>query len=95
MKINSHYNNINFGTSYRKVVKNTYRLGDCYEASTYFFVKDLQWNKFFNHLIEKYKNTPKINVFSLACSDGSEAYSIAMLLISKLGEKTQKSSFLL
>lgn len=93
MEVNNHYNNINFGTSYRKVIKNTYQLGDCYEASTYFFVGGLQWNKFFNHLIEKYKNTPKVNVFSLACSDGSEAYSIAMLLISKLGEENAKKFF--
>ena len=94
MQINDkHYSHINFGTSYRKVVKPGYILGDCYEASTYFFVKGLQWNKFFNHVIEKYKNTPKVNVFSLAGSDGSEAYSIAMLLISKLGEENAKKFF--
>ncbi|MBD5402425.1 hypothetical protein HDR58_06450 [bacterium] len=94
MKIDNYTNNhTNFGTSYRKVIKPSYQLGDCYEASTYFFVKGLQWNKFFNHLIEKYKDTPKVNVFSLACSDGSEAYSIAMLLISKLGEDKAKKYF--
>ena len=93
MEINNHYNHINFGTSYRKVVKASYILGDCYEASTYFFVRGLQWNKFFNHVIEKYKNTPKVNVFSLACSDGSEAYSIAILLLSKLGEENAKKFF--
>lgn len=93
MKIDNQNISINFGTSYRKVLKPGYTLGECYEASTYFFVEDLQWNKFFNHIIEKYKNTPKVNVFSLACSDGSEAYSIAMLLISKLGEEKAKKFF--
>ncbi len=93
MRINNQYNTINFKTSYRKVIKPGYILGDCYEASTYFFVKGLQWNKFFNHIIEKYRNTPKVNVFSLAASDGSEAYSIAMILISKLGVEGAKKYF--
>ncbi len=93
MKIDNQHNLINFGTSYRKVIKPTYRLGDCYEASTYFFVKGFHWNKFFNHAIEKYKNTPKVNVFSLASSDGSEAYSIAMMLIAKLGEENARKFF--
>lgn len=91
MKIDNHYYGINFGTSYRKVVKPSYTLGDCYEASTCFFKEDFPWNSFFDNAIKKYENTSKINIFSLACSDGSEAYSIAMLLISKLGlEKAQK-----
>lgn len=93
MRIDNQYSTINFKTSYRKVIKPSYIMGDCYEASTYFFRKDLQWNKFFNHIIEKYQNTPKVNVFSLASSDGSEAYSIAMILISKLGEKVAKKFF--
>lgn len=91
MKIDAQNYYTSFGTSYRKVVnKKTWELGNCYEASTYFYVKGLQWNKFFNEVIEKFKNTPKVNVFSLACSDGSEALSIAMLLISKLGNKANK-----
>ena len=91
MKIDVQNYHTNFGTSYRKVVnKKTWELGACYEASTYFFANGLQWNKFFNEVIEKYKNTPKVNVFSLACSDGSEALSIAMLLLSKLGAKVNK-----
>lgn len=93
MRIDSQPNIINFGTSYRKVMKPSYLLGDCYEASTYFFVDGFQWNKFFNYATEKFKNTPKVNVFSLACSDGSEAYSTAMLLISKLGEEKAKKYF--
>ena len=93
MKIDNQYNVINFGTSYRKVIKPTYALGDCYEASTWFFKDDFPWEQFFNNAIEKYKNTPKVNVYSLACSDGSEAYSIAMLLISKLGLENSKKFF--
>ena len=91
MKIHNYYNTINWGTSYRKVIKPSYSLGDCYEASTCFFKEDFPWQSFFDNAIKKYKNTQRINIFSLACSDGSEAYSIAMLLISKLGlEQAQK-----
>ena len=93
MRIDNQQSTINFKTSYRKVIKPGYLMGDCYEASTCFFRKDIQWNRFFNHIIEKYRNTQKINVFSLASSDGSEAYSIAMLLISKLGEEGAKKFF--
>ena len=93
MKISTQNYPTNFGTSYRRVLKSSYTLGDCYEASTYFYVHGLEWDKFFNQVVEKYKNIPKVNVFSLACSDGSEAYSIAMLLIAKLGLEGAKKYF--
>lgn len=90
MNIDTRYNSLNFKTSYKKVLTPNFVLGETYECSTYFFVKDFQWNKFFNYIIDKFKSTPKVNIFSLACSDGSEAYSIAMLLLSKLGNNAQK-----
>ena len=71
MKIDNHYYGINFGTSYRKVIKPSYSLGDCYEASTCFFEEDFPWKSFFDNSIKKYENTSKVNIFSLACSDGS------------------------
>lgn len=59
--------------------------------STRFMRCDLKWRKFTEHIIEKYKNKNKVNVYCYACSDGSEPYSLAMMLISKLGkEKAQK-----
>lgn len=59
MKIDNHYSAVNFGTSYRKVVKPSHSLGDCYEASTYFFTEDFPCKPFFNNVVEKYKNTSK------------------------------------
>lgn len=61
--------------------------------STWFFRDDLKWNEFGDYLVEKYKDTPKVNVYCYACSDGSEPYSLAMLLISKLGEQGAKKFF--
>lgn len=58
--------------------------------STMFFRTDFNWDKFITYLAEKYKNQHKVNVYCYACSDGSEPYSLAMGLISKLGEGAKK-----
>lgn len=79
---------MSFGTTYKKVYKDDGSLD--HETSTHFFVDDIQWNRLFDELIHKYQNTSKVNVFSLACSDGSEAFSIAILLITKLQGKSEK-----
>lgn len=90
MIIETKYTPINFGTTYRKVYKPNSTILLDHESSTSFYNAGLQWNKFFNHFIEKFKDVEKVNIFSLACSDGSEAFSTAMLLISKLGDKAKK-----
>ena len=41
MKISAQNYPTDFGTSYRKVIKPSYSLGDCYEASTYFMYTGL------------------------------------------------------
>ena len=62
-----------------------------YKNNTEFFRIDLNWNKFTDMLIEKYKHTDKVNIYNYACSEGAEPFSLAMLLIKKLGkEKAQK-----
>lgn len=86
--VNYKCQNLSFGTTYKKNYKNDGTLS--HESSTHFFVDDIHWNRLFNELIDKYKDTPKVNVFSLAGSDGSEAFSIAMLLITKLEDKANK-----
>lgn len=59
--------------------------------STKFFRIDFPWDSFTEHLIRKYANQDKVNIYNYACADGSEAFSLAMMLISKLGrEKAQK-----
>lgn len=59
--------------------------------TTNFFRIDLEWDKYTDFLIEKYKDQNKVDVYCYACSDGTEPYSLAMMLITKLGfEGAQK-----
>lgn len=64
-----------------------------YKTSTSFFRPDLDWNVFTNMLIRKYKNTEKVGIHCTACSEGAEPFSLAMLLIEKLGEKKAQKFF--
>ena len=48
---------------------------------TYPFRKDIDdWFALAKYVVENFKNKDKINVYSLACSDGSEAYTLAIVL---------------
>ena len=64
-----------------------------YRTTTYYFRGCTEWNKLANLLITKYRNVEKVNIIDHACSSGAEADSIAMILISKLGEKKAKKFF--
>lgn len=54
---------------------------------------DLDWHKLANILVEKYKNTNKVNIYCYACSEGAEPLSLAMLLIEKLGKEEAQKFF--
>ena len=49
---------------------------------TWLFRDCLDWKRFDNFLIEKYKDIPKVNVYNYACSNGSEAYTFIMEMFS-------------
>lgn len=49
--------------------------------STNFFREDLNWNDLTKYIIEHFKDIKKVNAYSLACSDGSEAYSYAISIM--------------
>lgn len=76
---------------YREVLDNAGNL--LYRSTTDLFRQDLNWNAFAEYLIKKFANQEKVNLYSFACSDGSEPYSLAMMLISKLGEAKAKKFF--
>ena len=44
----------------------------------------IDWNYFPHVLDDKFKNKEKVNVYSLGCSDGSEAYSFAISFLEEL-----------
>ena len=88
---NQHYikftpkNSINFGSNFRT--------GNYGKNWSTYFRRDLDWDDFATGLINKYKNTKKVNVYSLACSEGAEPLTLAMILIDKLGEKEAQKFF--
>lgn len=55
---------------------------------TNFFRPDLNWDVLFTHITKKMPEDTVI--LNYACSDGSEAYSLSLLLIDRLGEKAKK-----
>lgn len=55
---------------------------------TNFFRPDLNWDVLFRHITQKMPEN--IDIFNYACSDGSEAYSLSLLLLDRLGEKAKK-----
>lgn len=64
-----------------------------YRNSTAFFREDLNWGKFADTLIEKYKDVDKVHIYNYACSEGAEPLSLAMLLIEKLGKEKANKFF--
>ncbi len=65
--------------------------GEIYTSgSTEFFRFDIDWNKFSEYLEERFKNFDKVNTFDYACSDGSEAYSLSMMMQHKFKNKAKK-----
>ncbi len=61
-------------------------------TSTWFF-RDLNWEKFVKLLDRNFCDKPKVNIYSLAASDGSEAYSCAIAVKECIPEGRQNKFF--
>ena len=48
--------------------------------STWFFRDDINWNWLVSYMEHNFADKSKVNVYNLACSDGSEAYTLAICL---------------
>ena len=81
--------NISFGTYY-----NTVYAGKTdnvlYRNDTMLFRSDINWNTLTEHITQD--NSPK-KIYCYACSDGSEPYSLAIMMINKLGYNNAKQYF--
>lgn len=58
--------------------------------NTYFFRLSKIWEPLAQYLLERFKDVKKVNVYNLACSDGSEPLSLAMLIRSKYPQLATK-----
>ena len=47
---------------------------------TYFFRNDINWIAFMDYISERFQNIPKVETIIYGCSDGSEPYSLSMIL---------------
>ena len=66
---------------------------DLNTAHTTKYTTDGTWKGFRRTIIDNFKNTPKVNVYDFASSDGSEAYSFILSLIDELGEEEAQKFF--
>ena len=64
-----------------------------YSNRTFFFRKDLPWQSLAMYISKQFREVDKVNVYNFACSDGSEAYSLAIALIMRYGEEGAKKFF--
>lgn len=86
--------NPNF-TSNNRLVYNTINGKEklIYKNNSCYFRDDLNWQKFTDFIIKKYQGVEKVNLYSYGCSEGAEPFSIAMLLMEKLGLEKAKKFF--
>ena len=61
--------------------------------TTSWMFRDLDWGDFVQLLNENFKDKDKVNIYSLAASDGSEAYTCAIALKECLPNKINKKFF--
>ena len=79
--------------TYYPVIKPEIFAQDLVRTSTNLFREDLNWKFLTKYIIFNFLKTNKVNTYSLAGSDGSEAYSFAVMMMSKLPESMYNKFF--
>ena len=86
-------NSVNFKHWERTVYKSgtTYGIENVVRRNTTFFFREPAfWKYFTDFLDERFKNVPKINLYSYGCSDGSDPLTLIMKLIGDKSENVLK-----
>ena len=61
--------------------------------NTCLFRSDMNWSALNGYIKYRFSQDKKVNIYDYACSDGSEAYSLALKLNDEFGEKDAKRFF--
>ncbi len=99
LPVNTVYNNKNtFKSSFRVYYPDNYKKYDFFNTnlirtSTNIFREDLDWDKFIKFLNLHFAYKEKVNSYVMACSDGSEPFTYAMVIKEYLPENMQKKFF--
>lgn len=93
LPINRADNNINFKTCFRKYPSKS--MADFKDfampyvlTSTNIFREDVDWKNLVKYILFHFAEKKKVQSFSLACSDGSEAYTYAISLMEKIPDSS-------
>ena len=84
----SQQNQPNFGSNYVSYFDNAGKVVN--RSTTCFFRSDFNWQDFVLLLKDRYKWQSKVNIHNYACSDGSEPYSLTMMLLEETPEFAKK-----
>ena len=60
------------------------------ETTSWMFREDIDWIFLANYLEEHFKNKSKVQILNPACSDGSETYSLIIMLKEQMQEQADK-----
>lgn len=87
--------NCSFGTTARCYPNNkeTAVQDNVVLTNTWLFRDDVDWDNFVKYMEKTFRNKGKVHVYSLASSDGSEAFTLAMTL-NNIYDKTVTKKFL-
>lgn len=94
-KINAQNNITSFKSAHRvydtRLVNSFKSFGNKYvHTTTNLFREDFDWTNLARYISYHFADKSKVNAYSLACSDGSEAYTYAISLIEEVGQNFSK-----
>ena len=92
---NTQYHKTKFGSCFRTYAPKTIKTLDTFDkgivrTSTNLFRDDLDWLGLIKYIKTHFTNKSKVNMYSLASSDGSEAYSLAISIKEKMEHDNQE-----
>lgn len=88
MKVGNVATNLSFESNRRKYYIGPFR--DVVYTQTEMNRRDVDFENLARFMIKEFADKPKVNIYSLACSDGSEPYSLAICLKEVGGKNIEK-----